>query len=128
MLRSTVICDVIAFLQQVNVKSSEKLVKIVKIDEEDLHIFWTTWWTCDNIKSHKRSGLHPLSSKNNFRKTTRRRGSNCPCRFSAKDTGIFPWGFCYVFQKAFFIENLWMAASVNEPSIKEHHENSESIV
>ena len=26
--------------------------------------------TCDNITSHKKSGLHPLSRKHSFRKTT----------------------------------------------------------
>ena len=52
-------------LQQGNVKISEKLMKI--LDGENLHIFWTTWeiyWrdvTYDNIKSHKKTGLHSLS-------------------------------------------------------------------
>ena len=30
-------------LQQENVKKSEKLMKIVNIEEENLHIFWTRW-------------------------------------------------------------------------------------
>ena len=30
-------------LQQGNAKKSEKLSKIVNIEEENLHIFWTSW-------------------------------------------------------------------------------------
>ena len=44
--------------------------------EEENHIFWMTWGiskknfrkgvTYDNIKSHKKAGLHPLTIKNGF--------------------------------------------------------------
>ena len=33
----------LAFLQQGNVKKSKKLVNVVNIEEENLHIFWTSW-------------------------------------------------------------------------------------
>ena len=33
----------LVFLQQGNVKNSEKLMKIVNIKGENLHVFWTTW-------------------------------------------------------------------------------------
>ena len=39
MLTSFIICDVITSLQQANVKKSEKSMKIVNIEEENLHIF-----------------------------------------------------------------------------------------
>ena len=59
-------------MQQVNVKRCEKVPKIAKIEEEifissdDLMNFNAIFkknLTCDNIKSHKKSGLHPLSRK-----------------------------------------------------------------
>ena len=50
-------------------KNLKKLTKCAKIDERNLHIFWTTWWilikiwgkTCDNIISHQKSGLDSLN-------------------------------------------------------------------
>ena len=65
----------LVFLQQVNVKKSKKLTKIAKVDEKHLHTserhdeFQRNFQenvNCDNIKSHKKSGLHPLSRKHNF--------------------------------------------------------------
>ena len=41
-------------------------MKTVNIEEENLHIFWTTWGifsegvTYNIIKTHKKAGLHPL--------------------------------------------------------------------
>ena len=41
---SSVICDAISFfLQQGNVKKSKKIIKIVNIEEENLHILSTSW-------------------------------------------------------------------------------------
>ena len=59
-------------LQQEIVKKSEKLMKIVNNDGENLYIFWTTSGmnfneifrkdvAYDNIKSHKKSGPHSVS-------------------------------------------------------------------
>ena len=73
--------DVISFFVTRNIRKS---VKIVNIDRENLHIFWTTLETstkfkifrkdvtCDNIKSRK----NPLSRTCIFGKTTE--GSNWP--------------------------------------------------
>ena len=71
-------------LQQGNVKKSKKLMKIVNIEEEGLHIFWTTWGNFneifmkdvapDNIKSYEKAGflslfsLSSLSLENTFLK------------------------------------------------------------
>ena len=59
-------------LQQGNVKKSKKSMKIVNIEEEVLHIFWTTWGNFseifmkdvapDNIKSYEKAGFLPLFS------------------------------------------------------------------
>ena len=59
------------------------MVKIVNIEEENFNIFWTTWRiltfrkavTYDNIKSHTKSMLHPLS-KNTFLKNPQGGASN----------------------------------------------------
>ena len=57
-------------------------MKVVNIDGQNLHIFWTTWGideekdleekdvTYDNIKSHKKSGLYPLYRRYIIGKTT----------------------------------------------------------
>ena len=42
-------------LQQGNVKKIEKLVKIVNIEGENLHIIWTTWGI--SMKFHERGDL-----------------------------------------------------------------------
>ena len=74
----TFMCD--ENMQQRSVKESKKLMKIVNTDEENLHIFRTTfgisikfprkvWLNNINIKSHKKSGLYPFSKKCSFRKT-----------------------------------------------------------
>ena len=74
----TFMCD--KNMQQRSVKESKKLMKIVNTDEENLHIFRTTfgisikfprkvWLNNINIESHKKSGLYPLSKKWSFRKT-----------------------------------------------------------
>ena len=71
-------------LQQGNVKKSKKSMKIVNIEEEVLHIFWTTWGNFseifmkdvapDNIKSYEKAGflslfsLSSLSLENTFLK------------------------------------------------------------
>ena len=71
--------DVISFLQQVNIKKSEKLPKFVKkifMSHERRDEFqWNFFEKChlytyNNIKSHQISGLHPLSRKHNFGKIT----------------------------------------------------------
>ena len=58
----------LAFLQQVNLKKIGKLAEKAKI-EENLHILWQLDnfneifkrnVTRDHIKSHEKSGLHPL--------------------------------------------------------------------
>ena len=71
----------IVSLQQENSKKPEKLMKIVNIEEENLHIFWTSWGisikfykkeaTYDKIKPHKNPGRHPFSGKHLFWKITR---------------------------------------------------------
>ena len=33
----------LVFLQQGNIKKSEKIMKIVNTDTENVHIFWTIW-------------------------------------------------------------------------------------
>ena len=33
----------LVFLQQGNIKKSEKIMKIVNTDRENVHIFWTIW-------------------------------------------------------------------------------------
>ena len=35
--------SLVSFMQQGNVKNSEKSTKIVNIEGEILHMFWTTW-------------------------------------------------------------------------------------
>ena len=74
----------LVFLEDVNDNIFKKLAKIAKIEEENLHIFlnylisfnetFQKNVTCDNIKNHTKSELHPISRKHNFEKTTR--GSN----------------------------------------------------
>ena len=56
MLTSCVIYDVIS-LQHRYVKKSEKSIKIVDIDGENLHIFQTTW------KNHRRDQIDPQPFK-----------------------------------------------------------------
>ena len=53
----------LVFLQQVNVKKSEKLAKIANIDKENL---LRKNATDDELKSHQKSELHPLYRKHNF--------------------------------------------------------------
>ena len=58
-------------LQQGNVKKSKKAMKIVSIEGESLHIFWTTWglsmefsektWLMIILKFTKKAGFHSLS-------------------------------------------------------------------
>ena len=55
-------------------------MKIVNIDGESLHIYWTTWgilmkssreiWPMIILKITKKPGLHPLSRRCIFGKTT----------------------------------------------------------
>ena len=55
-------------------------MKIVNIDGESLHIYWTTWgilmkssreiWLMIILKITKKPGLHPLSRRCIFGKTT----------------------------------------------------------
>ena len=62
-------------LQQGNIKKqNKKMMKLVKIDEENLHIFQTTFneifrknvsYMYGNIKSHKNPGLYTLSNLGN---------------------------------------------------------------
>ena len=69
-------------LEQDHEKKSKKLMKLVNIDEENLHLlndlrnfneFFRTNVIYDNIKSHKKkTGLHPLSRKYSYGKTTER--------------------------------------------------------
>ena len=33
----------LVFLQQGNIKKSEKIMKVVNTDRENVHIFWTIW-------------------------------------------------------------------------------------
>ena len=57
----------LVFLQQGNVKKSKTLIKIVNIENENLHIFWTTWgismkfsgktWLMIILKVTKKQGL-----------------------------------------------------------------------
>ena len=67
----------LAFSPQVNVKMSEKLLKIAKIEGKNLLNYWMNFnenfskhITCDNIKSHKNSELYQLSRRHNFGKIT----------------------------------------------------------
>ena len=62
-------------------KNPKKLMKLVNIDEENLHLlndlrnfneFFRKNVIYDNIKSHKKTGLHPLSRKYSYGKTTER--------------------------------------------------------
>ena len=74
MLTSTVLyADVISTFV---IRKAKKSMEIVNIDGENFHIFWTTWKeifrkdvTNDNIKSHKKPGLHLFSIKYNLGKT-----------------------------------------------------------
>ena len=60
-------------------KKSKKLTKVVNIEEENLHIFWTTkgismkftgkMWLMI-ISKVKKEGLHPFSEKHIFGKST----------------------------------------------------------
>ena len=65
-------------LQQGNVKKSKKLMKIVNIEDKNLRLLnemssfneiSSKDVTNDNIKSHKKPGLHPFSEKHIFGKT-----------------------------------------------------------
>ena len=65
-------------LQQVSVKKSKKLTKIAKVDEkvfisserhDEFERNFQENGAYDNIKGHKKPGLHPLSIKHNFGKT-----------------------------------------------------------
>ena len=64
----------LVFLWQGNVKTFEKLIKIVNIKENDLHILWATWGISMKFSvkmwlgCHKKTGLHPLSEKYTFGK------------------------------------------------------------
>ena len=46
-------------------------MKTVNIEEENLHIIWTTWVISMKFsgKKSQKTGLHPLSRKHIFRKT-----------------------------------------------------------
>ena len=54
---------------QRDVKKSKKLIKIFNIEEENLHIFWTTWGASMTFSGNmwlmktKKTGLHPVSEK-----------------------------------------------------------------
>ena len=65
-------------------QKSKKLAKLVKIEEKSsgplnnqmkFNEIFSRYVTYDDIKSHKKSGFHPLSRKHNFGKTVRG-GSN----------------------------------------------------
>ena len=65
--------DVISFFATSECQKIWKTGKKAKIEEENLHTFWTTWWISIKflgkiyfviILSHKKSGLHPLSLEN----------------------------------------------------------------
>ena len=68
-------------------KKNRKLMEIVNIDWEILHIFWTAWVISmkllgkmrlmNNIRSHRKPRLHPLSKRYIFRKT--REGVKLTC-------------------------------------------------
>ena len=64
-------------LWQQNVEKSEKLMNKINIEEENLHILWTTWGISTNFSEKMRLmiisqkiGLHPVSEKCIFGKTT----------------------------------------------------------
>ena len=54
-------------------------MKMTNINKKFLHILWTTWWKFnetfkkdvfyDNIKSHKKSGFHPVFRRYIFQRT-----------------------------------------------------------
>ena len=63
-------------------------MKIVNVDGENLHIFWTTWETSvklsgkmwhDNIKSHKKSGI-TLSLEDTLLEKPQEGGSTLPLK------------------------------------------------
>ena len=72
-------------LQQGNVEKFEKLIKMVNIEEENLHIFWTSWgismkvsgkmWVMRILKVTKKQGSI-LSLKNTFLEKPHGEGSN----------------------------------------------------
>ena len=68
-------------LPQGNVQKSIKLLKIVDIEEENLHIFWTSCrfneifkedMTYNNIKTSQKNRASPFLPKSNFWKNQRR--------------------------------------------------------
>ena len=59
----------LVYLYQGNVKISEKQIKIVNIEEEDLHILWTTW-----VVSIKFSGMWLMI----ISKVTKKQGASLP--------------------------------------------------
>ena len=74
----------LVYLQKGNVKKSKKLMKLAKIDEENLHIFQTTWGTLLKfsgkmciiilLKVTKKQGFRKYCRKYSFEKTTVRGG------------------------------------------------------
>ena len=85
-----VICTLV-YLQQGNVKKSKNLMKVVNINEENCHIFRTTWRNSVKfsrkmclimiILKHKKPGLYPFSKKHSFEKTTGGGQIDCPSAF-----------------------------------------------
>ena len=93
--KDMIYADAITFLQQVNVKKSKRLAKIVKIHEENLYTFQTTLilMKFSGKMSHmiilkvtkiKNQGF-TLFRKHNFQKTTRGRGQGCVYIKSGKE-------------------------------------------
>ena len=83
-------------LQQGNVKKSEKLREIANTEEENLHIFWTSWGigknvTYDNSKCHKKQGL-TFSFKNTFLEKPQGAQAFLGLRFKNKLIKLLVWG------------------------------------
>ena len=79
-------------LPQGNVQKSIKLLKIVDIEEENLHIFWTSCrfneifkedMTYNNIKTSQKKRASPFLPKSNFWKN-QRTGGGVQLRYIAK--------------------------------------------
>ena len=106
-----IICYILTslvYLQQGNDKKLKKLMKVVDIDEENLHIFRKKDFgnfnkisrknvPYDDIKSHKKPGLYPYSRKHSFRKTKEQEGVKLTVStfwgLKLQDTRLFCWIF-----------------------------------
>ena len=104
----------IVSLQQGKVRASEKSMKIVNIEGENLHVFWTIWgmsmkysgktWLMIILKVTKKQSLTLfLSRKHTFWKNHRVWPKLTPSLFKVKK--IIIWSMKYNFQRIMFWEN-----------------------